>query len=184
MGSVIILSGETDEAVISEEKAEEYRNMGTDTKAGYNYVITIFGKRVGSLGIAGETGFVKPIARISAKTIGLYISEYLKEKEKNRILQKMASLAEEISGNPQNGIDCQIFTDDLLIITGAKFVLLDLYNPDGRVVTIAALSGEPEDIWNSKRILGYQLIGSQFNHICTIISFFKRKAAGVRLSIL
>jgi len=46
--------------------------------------IRISGQRAGSLGIVGDPDVIKPIARIAAKVIGTYISEYLKEKEKNK----------------------------------------------------------------------------------------------------
>lgn len=92
MGSILILAGESDEAVITGELEERYKKDGTDTRVGYNYVINILGKRVGSLGVAGEPEFLKPIVRIAAKTIGFYISEYLREREKNKILEKMAKI--------------------------------------------------------------------------------------------
>lgn len=100
MGSILILAGESDEAVITGELEEKYKKDGTDTRVGYNYVINILGKRVGSLGVAGEPEFLKPIVWIAAKTIGFYISEYLKEKEKNKILEKMAKIADKIARKP------------------------------------------------------------------------------------
>lgn len=126
VGSKIIMSGLTDEAVISRAQEEAFQKLGADTRVGYNYVILVQGKRVGSLGIAGEPESVKPIVRMAAKTIGIYVSEYVKEKEKNKVIQKLARIAEEITEQSKVGLDYQIFTDDLLLISGAKYVLFNI----------------------------------------------------------
>jgi sugar diacid utilization regulator len=44
MGSALILAGDSDEAVITPELEEKYTQLGTDTRRGYNYVITILAK--------------------------------------------------------------------------------------------------------------------------------------------
>lgn len=99
MGSALILAGDSDEAVITPELEEKYTQLGTDTRRGYNYVITILGQRVGSLGISGEPEILKPIVRVAAKTIGFYISESLREKEKiqaQKALKKREDELEEV----------------------------------------------------------------------------------------
>ncbi|HHV64541.1 MAG TPA: diguanylate cyclase [Peptococcaceae bacterium] len=101
MGAVLILSGQSDEAIITQELEKLYTKLGTDTRRGYNYVITIPGKRVGSLGISGDPEVLKPIVRVAAKTIGFYISENLREKEKiqaQQALKKREDELEEVLG--------------------------------------------------------------------------------------
>lgn len=161
MGSKLILAGESDEAVINKELEQEYRSMGTDTLAGYNYVISILGRRVGSLGVAGEPDFLRPIVRVAAKTIGFYISEYLKEKEKNKILQKMAQVSDQIARQPYEQIDYQTFADDLLLISGAKFVFFDLFGTQSETSTIVALAGRFEDKRKLIEFMGFPILGCQ-----------------------
>lgn len=163
VGSKIIMSGLTDEAVISPAQEESFAKLGTDTRVGYNYVIMIQGKRVGSLGMAGDPYALKPIVRIAAKTIGIYVSEYLKEKEKNMIIQKMARIAEEITEQSICGLDYHIFTEDLLLIAGAKYVLFNMYCSNNGLSTTVAISGAEEDITKGKEILGYSILGIQWN---------------------
>lgn len=161
MGSILILSGETDEAVITKEMEEEYTKIDTDTRRGYNYVITVLGQRVGSLGVAGEPVFLKPIVRIAAKTIGFYISQYLEEKEKNKILQKMAKIAEDIAQQYYEEIDYHIFAKDLLHISRAKYVFFDIYNPQEQTSTIVAVAGKKKDIRKMNELLGMEILGLQ-----------------------
>lgn len=159
MGSILILAGESDEAIITSELEEKYKKAGTDTRAGYNYVINILDKRVGSLGVAGEPEFLKPIVRIAAKTIGFYISEYLREKEKNKILEKMAKIAEEITRKPFGEIDYQVFADDLRQISGAKYVFFDIYDSRGEMSTIVAVAAKQGDLRKISEVIGYRILG-------------------------
>lgn len=161
MGSKIIMSGVTDEAIISPAQEEAFCKLGTDTRAGYNYAIIIEGKRVGSLGIAGNPEILKPIVRIAAKTIGIYISEYLKEKEKNKIIQKIARIAEEMREQTTYGLNYQVFTEDLLAITGAKYVLLHIFGSND-ISNIVAVSGNNEELSWAEKMLGFSLVGSNW----------------------
>lgn len=164
LGSAVIRAGEADEAVITEEKEEENRKIGSDTRKGYNYVINILGQRVGSLGASGEPEFLKPIVRAAAKMIGIYISEYLKEKEKNNILQKMAGIAEEIANQPHEKINYQIFADDLRHISGAKYVFFDIYNTAKQSSAIIAVSAAPEDLRRINEFTGCPILGRERNN--------------------
>lgn len=161
IGAIRITSGETDEVIITKELEEEYKATGTDTRLGYNYVISILDKRVGSLGISGEPEYLKPIVRIAAKTLGFYISEYLKEKEKNKILQKMATVAGKIMQQPYEKIDYQTFADDLLLISGAKYVFFDIYNSQKETSTIVAVAGKNIDIRKIIDLMGFQILGCE-----------------------
>ncbi len=161
MGSKLILAGESDEAIITQELEEFYRQFGTDTRTGYDYVINVLGKRVGSLGVAGEPDFLKPIVRIAAKTIGFYITEYLREKEKNIILQKMASIAEDIKQKPFDEINYHIFADDIRHISGAKYVFFDLYDPKAEMSTIVAVAANPDDNKAINEFMGFNILGCQ-----------------------
>lgn len=163
MGSIIIRSGQTDEAVIDEEQAEHFRKLGTDTNAGYSHVITVLGRRAGSLGLEGDPEKLKPIVRMAAKTIGIYISRYHKEKEKNTILEKMAELAGSIVCKKDNKIDFQVLTEDIRFITEARFAVLDLYDPVRDVSTLTAISGEEEDLREFEKILKGQVGGIEFS---------------------
>ncbi len=100
-GGEKILSGIIDEARISLEQEETDKSIGLDTRAGYNYMIEVEGKRIGSIGIAGNPDTVKPIVRIASKTIALYMTHYLKEKrqeERNRqINSKISEQIEHVS---------------------------------------------------------------------------------------
>jgi len=160
-GSKMIIAGTSDEAIITPELEEQSRDDGTDTRVGYNYVIQVGGKKIGSLGVAGESHFLKPIVRIAANTIGFYISEYLKEKEKNNILQKMASIAEEIAQKPFEEIDYQIFANDLLDISGAKVVFFDSYDAEGEISTIVGVAGGDSDIKKLTDFMGFEILGCQ-----------------------
>lgn len=181
MGAIKIMSGEADEAAITPAQETYYRGLGadTDTRAGYNYLIAIEGKRVGSLGVAGDPEYLKPIVRIAAKTISTYINECIKEKRKNSILQKLARIAEEIREQPYGGIDYQIFTDDLRIISGAKFVLLNLYDLDEDSASLVSVSGSGADLEQALAIYGQPIAGvkwsidtnfkqqvHQYKHLC------------------
>lgn len=163
VGAKIIMSGLTDEAVISPAQEQAFRKLGTDTRVGYNYVIMIQGQRVGSLGIAGDPDSLKPIVRIAAKTIGLQISQYLKEKEKNKIIQKMTRIGEEISEQSVLGLDYNTFTEDILNISGAKYVLFNMYNTSKDMSQTVAVSGDIQDLLAAgSEILGYPLLGKQW----------------------
>lgn len=159
MGAVLILTGETDEAVISEEMEREYLKLGTDTRKGYNYVITILGKRVGSLGVAGEPEGLKPIVRIAAKTIGFYVSEYLREKEKNKILQKMARISDEIAQQSYGNINYQVFAEDILSISAAKYVFFEIYDQQNKLSNIVAVSGKARNIRKLNDLMGCPILG-------------------------
>ena len=164
VGSKIIMSGLTDEAVISRAQEEAFQKLGTDTRVGYNYVIIIQGKRVGSLGMGGEPESIKPIVRMAAKTIGIYVSEYLNEKEKNKVIQKMSRIAEEITDKSKDGLDYQVFTDDLLLISGARYVLFNIYSTYKDICSTVSISGGYEDIRKAdEEILGYSILGKQRN---------------------
>lgn len=176
VGAKIIMSGLTEEAAISPTQEESFARLGTDTRVGYNYVIMIQGKRVGSLGMAGDPQALKPIVRIAAKTIGIYISEYLKEKEKNMIIQKMARIAEEITEQSICGLDYHIFTEDLLLISGAKYVLFNLYSHNKDLSTTVAISGADVDIAKaSKDILGHSVLGNQWKINDKIFNELRKK---------
>lgn len=176
VGSKIIMSGLTEEAVISPTQEESFARLGTDTRVGYNYVIMIQGKRVGSLGMAGDPQALKPIVRIAAKTIGIYISEYLKEKEKNMIIQKMARIAEEITEQSICGLDYHIFTEDLLLISGAKYVLFNIYCSNQDSATTVAISGSQTDIAKAgKDILGVPILGNQWKINDTVSNELRKK---------
>lgn len=176
VGAKIIMSGLTEEAVISPTQEESFARLGTDTRVGYNYVIMIQDKRVGSLGIAGDPQTLKPMVRIAAKTIGIYISEYLKEKEKNMIIQKMARIAEEITEQSICDLDYHIFTDDLLLISGAKYVLFNIYSPDKDLYTTVAISGADDDMAKaSKEILGHSILGNQWKNNDKIFNALRKQ---------
>ncbi|WP_028306363.1 methyl-accepting chemotaxis protein [Desulfitibacter alkalitolerans] len=119
-GGEKIVSGVIDEALITAEQEERDRELGLDTRKGYNYPIEVEGKRIGSVGIAGDPEIVKPIVKIASKTISLYIAHYLQQKrqeEKNRLInskiseqieqvsaaiQELAAGAEEIDANSKS----------------------------------------------------------------------------------
>lgn len=119
-GGEKIVSGVIDEALITAEQEERDRELGLDTRKGYNYPIEVEGKRIGSVGIAGDPGIVKPIVKIASKTISLYITHYLQQKrqeEKNCLInskiseqieqvsaaiQELAAGAEEIDANSKS----------------------------------------------------------------------------------
>ncbi|KUO64126.1 MAG: hypothetical protein APF84_08435 [Gracilibacter sp. BRH_c7a] len=176
VGAKIIMSGLTDEAVISPIQEESFARLGTDTRVGYNYVIIIQGQRVGSLGMAGDPQVLKPIVRIAAKTIGIYISEYLKEKEKNMIIQKMARIADEMTEQSICDLDYHIFTEDLLLISGAKVVLFNEYSPNKDYSTTVAISGEYNDIAKAgQEILGCSILGKQWNVNSNVYNDLRKK---------
>lgn len=164
MGSILILSDQTDEAIVTPEQEEEYCTLGSDTRAGYNYVITVSGERVGTLGAEGDPQLLKPVVRIAAHTISIYISEYIKEKEKNKILLEMVEINEEIVLRSDRSIDYQIFADELRRITGAKFICLDLYDHEGSSYTLKAISGASEDLNKMDKVIGFRKLDSQIKH--------------------
>ena len=163
-GAKDIINSNLDEAVITPELEQKYQKAGFDTRQGYIHAIRMLGGKVGTLGITGNPELVKPIVRVAAKTIGLVISEYIKEKEKNRILEKMARIAEEIFHQPVKRYIYQTFAEDLRHISGAKFVFFLLFNSESNKSKVAALAGEEEDVnvFNAK--LGRKIISSVWNY--------------------
>lgn len=100
-GAQKILSGEINEAAVTKEQEEEERKEGRDTRAGYNYFIEVDGKRIGSIGMTGDPEIVKPIVRVSSKTIGFYVTNYVRQREHiahlNNIIEELQNGVHELS---------------------------------------------------------------------------------------
>ncbi|NLP43394.1 MAG: diguanylate cyclase [Peptococcaceae bacterium] len=158
-GARELINGDSDEIVINPGLEQKYLDDGFDTRQGYIYAIRMFGKKVGSLGISGNPEMIKPIVRIAAKTIGLVISKYTKEKEKNRILQKMAKIAEEMAQQPFKKFVYQTFVEDLWHISGAKFVFFVQFNSEPDKSKIVAVAGEKQELDTFTAKLGCEILG-------------------------
>ncbi|MDF2630742.1 MAG: hypothetical protein K0R39_4573 [Symbiobacteriaceae bacterium] len=95
-GCARILQGEVDEIAVTEEDVRRNPNL----RPGYNRVIMLAGRRVGTIGIQGDPAAVKGAARIAARVIELEL-ESLAQKERLRGaaldgLQHVTAAAEQI----------------------------------------------------------------------------------------
>ncbi|TCS82575.1 sugar diacid recognition domain-containing protein [Tepidibacillus fermentans] len=86
-----IMLGLIDEALVTEEEAAQLQGV----RAGANLPIEYEGKRIGVIGMTGDPHAIKPIVRIAARTVVLWLKNH-----EQMIKQQKA--AEEVYGQLQN----------------------------------------------------------------------------------
>ncbi len=77
---------------------------------------------------------------------------------------KIAEVSREILNRSPEHIDYQQITDDLMAISGAKFIACNRVLPNGTEFTTVALSGVPSGIRRGSELLGFSLEGKQWRY--------------------
>ncbi len=85
------------------------------------------------------------------------------EKTKSQLI-KTARLAEEFLSITSKELDYQAISDHLLELAGAKYVVFNLYDDEGKTFTTVALSGDSEQLDKATALLGFQLAGKTWPH--------------------
>ena len=87
------------------------------------------------------------------------------ESNRNATAEKLAQLAREHLQNPVGHIDCQLLTDEIRDLSGAKYAALNVYEPDGSRIVTKAVSGLGDRVHAVTSILGFSLVGSEWETI-------------------
>lgn len=87
---------------------------------------------------------------------------------KNQEKEAMSIMLKSTQNNlqqPFGELNYRSMTDDLLKLSGAKFVGLNTYEEEGLKIVTRALSGIPKSICRASEIMGFDLIGKQWDVI-------------------
>lgn len=93
-----------------------------------------------------------------------YVSDISKEMIQLLALKKVVILSEELLQLSSGEIDFQRITDNLLDISKAKYVALNMYNDKCDKFTTKALAGIKDSIIIANTILGFKIKGSEWDH--------------------
>ncbi|MEI6386605.1 MAG: PAS domain S-box protein, partial [Spirochaetota bacterium] len=79
-------------------------------------------------------------------------------------IERLLSASERFLEYAGQELDFQKLTDDLLVISGGKFAVLNLFEESGRDFQTLAISGLGESIQKAASILGFELKGKKWPH--------------------
>lgn len=77
-------------------------------------------------------------------------------------IKTMVSLAEEFLQNIDEPINYEKIADDFRKITGAKFVIFNLYDPSGKTFTTKSIAGSVTLIRKASKILGFKFLNNEW----------------------
>lgn len=87
------------------------------------------------------------------------ITERMREK---RSLERLVLIAEKFLQSDTPEVDYQLITDSLVDISGAKYAVFNLYDPDEAFLVTKAISGVGDHLKKAASILGYPLTGKRW----------------------
>ena len=83
--------------------------------------------------------------------------------EEKSLLKELLAINEVFLKQHPGRIDYQQVSDGLLSLSGARFVLINLFNEDCKTGKTAALSGVPEAVKKATGIMGHPIRGAEWN---------------------
>ena len=86
------------------------------------------------------------------------------KKEKKNLEKLMTSVQKNLQ-EPVGELDYQNLTDDLLQLSGAKFVAINTYEEEGTKTITRAISGMAKSILKASEVMGFELTGKEWDII-------------------
>lgn len=87
------------------------------------------------------------------------------QKHNSLTMEMLSKLAGKRFSFPANEQDYQVFVDDLVALSGAKYVAYNSYEEEGTKSVTRAISGIKEGIRRAGEMLGFELTGKEWNVI-------------------
>ena len=88
------------------------------------------------------------------------LTKLTSDKNSSDSIKTMVSLAEEFLQNIDEPINYEKIAEDFRKITGAKFVIFNLYDPSGKTFTTKSIAGSLTLVRKASKIMGFKFINN------------------------